>query len=88
MWNWGFGIALLAAASLTEGGRRTCRSVAKQAIRAGLVVADKGTKILGECKEQAADLVAEVKQEKAATEGGEHTKNHAEHSHAGHATQE
>ena len=65
MWNLGVLVALLGVAAFSEQGRSTCRKVAKKGIKAGIVVADKAGQVLGDCKEQAADLVAEVKAERA-----------------------
>jgi hypothetical protein len=61
MGPWG----LLAAALIVfPGGRKFLRSATKEAIRAGVVVGDKVKELASEIKEEASDVVAEVRAER------------------------
>jgi hypothetical protein len=74
--KWGIiAVAILAL----PGGRNALRSAGKEVIRAGLVVNDKVKEIVAEVREEASDVVAEVKAER---ELNEKQKKHAEKAHA------
>jgi hypothetical protein len=66
MGPWGIAAIALIGATTTDGGRKFLRSAAKNIIKAGLIVKDKSSTVLGELKEQVADVVAEVKAEAGA----------------------
>lgn len=76
MGPWGIAAIALLGATTTDGGRKLLRSAAKSAIRAGLIVKEKSSTVIGDLKEQFDDVIAEVKAEvhaEAAT--AEHTEN-------------
>lgn len=68
MGPWGIAIVALAAASMTDGGRGALRKVAKEVIKAGYRLTDKGSTAIGELKEKTSDLVAEIKAEQSENE--------------------
>jgi hypothetical protein len=72
MGPWGIAAIALIGATTTDGGRKFLRTAA--IIKAGLIVKDKSSTVLGELKEQVADVVAEVKAE-ASEEAAETTHN-------------
>jgi len=74
MGPWGIAAIALIGATTTDGGRKLLRSAAKSVIKAGLIVKEKSSSVLGEIKEQFADVVAEVKAETNA-ESAEHAEN-------------
>lgn len=61
-----FGPWGLAAVALVAfpGGRKLLRPVAKEAIRAGLIVSDKMKVLVAEVKEETQDILAEVNSER------------------------
>lgn len=72
--KWGL---LAVAAVALPGGRKLLRSAAKEVIRAGLVVTENVKELAGEIKEEANDVVAEVKAERASKgKNGQLTKTH------------
>ncbi len=66
MGPWGIAAIALIGATTTDGGRKFLRAAAKNLIKAGLIVKDKSSTVIGELKEQVADVVAEVKAEASA----------------------
>jgi len=58
---WVVAAAVLVA---TNGGRKLLRSATKEAIRVGLTASDRVKEIVAEVREEAGDLVAEVKAER------------------------
>jgi hypothetical protein len=66
------GNVTLAAVGLlaVPGVRKQLRPIAKGAIHVGFVVADQLRQFVGEAREQAEDLVAEVRTERQANGGG------------------
>lgn len=66
MGPWGIAAIALIGATTTDGGRKFLRTAAKNLIKAGLIVKDKSSTVIGELKEQVADVVAEVKAEASA----------------------
>lgn len=67
--RWGL-IALVVLAM--PGGRKMLRTVAKEAIRAGIVVTDRVKDLAAEIREEASDVVAEIQAERK-----DHQKKHA-----------
>jgi hypothetical protein len=63
MGPWGIGIAVLVGASFTQGGREFMRKAVKTVIRAGYEISDKSKNAVGDLKDKASDLVAEIKAE-------------------------
>ena len=59
--RWGLAALVLIA---LPGGRKALRTVAKEAIRAGLTVSEGAKDLYAEIKEEAADVVAEVQAER------------------------
>ncbi len=62
---WGLAAVVLLA---IPDGRKAVKSVAKEAIRAGLVLSESAKDLLAEVKEEASDMVAEVKAERKQNE--------------------
>lgn len=60
--RWGLAAAVLIA---MPGGRKMLRTVAKEAVRAGLTVTENVKDLVAEIQEEASDVVAEVKAERA-----------------------
>jgi hypothetical protein len=79
MGPWGIAAIALIGATATDGGRKLLRSAAKNVIRAGFYVKEKSSGLVGEVKEQLADVVAEIKTEvaeaKEESENGKKTKS-------------
>jgi chemotaxis response regulator CheB len=73
MGPWGIAIIVLVGVALTERGRGLARKVTKEGIRAGYLLSDKSSGIIGELKEKADDLIAEVRAEQS-EENDEHSK--------------
>jgi hypothetical protein len=71
MGPWGMAAIALIGATTTDGGRKLLRAAAKNAIRAGLMVKEKSSAVLGELKEQFDDVIAEVKAEATADNAGD-----------------
>jgi len=69
MGPWGIALAVLLGATLTESGRGVLRKITREVIRAGYVVSDKSSAVVGDLKEKTADLIAEVKAEQAESDG-------------------
>jgi hypothetical protein len=59
--RWGLAAVVLLA---IPDGRKALKSVAKEAIRAGLIVSEGAKDLIAEVKEEASDMVAEVKAER------------------------
>lgn len=59
--RWGLAAVVLLA---IPDGRKALKSVAKEAIRAGLIVSEGAKDLMAEVKEEASDMVAEVKAER------------------------
>jgi hypothetical protein len=66
-----WGIAALVLLAIPDG-RKALKSVAKEAVRAGLIVSEGMKDIVAEVKEEASDMVAEVKAER---KQGQHEKH-------------
>jgi len=64
-------IAAVALLAIPDG-RKALKSVAKEAIRAGLIVSESAKDLVAEVKEEATDMVAEVKAER---KQGQHEKH-------------
>ncbi|MBK9142284.1 MAG: DUF5132 domain-containing protein [Candidatus Melainabacteria bacterium] len=60
--RWGLAAVVLLA---MPGGRKMLRTVAKEAVRAGLTVSENVKDLVAEIQEEASDVVAEVKAERA-----------------------
>jgi hypothetical protein len=73
MGPWGIAAIALIGATTTDGGRKLLRSATKNVIKAGLIVKEKSSSVLGELKEQFDDVIAEVKAETA--ESSAHPEN-------------
>jgi hypothetical protein len=58
-----WGLAALVLVTL-PGGRKMLKSVAKEAVRAGLTISEGVKDLAAEIKEEASDVVAEVKAER------------------------
>jgi hypothetical protein len=78
MGPWGIAAAVLL---LLPGSRKMARTVTKEVIRAGMTVGDNVKDMLSEVKEEASDVVAEVRAERQQNAKG---KDHAGHSHKSH----
>ena len=63
MGPWGIAAIALIGATTTEGGRKLLRTATKNVIKAGLIVKERSSSVLGELQEHFADVVAEVKAE-------------------------
>lgn len=74
---WGIAAAVLL---LMPGGRKLTRTVTKEVIRAGMTVTDNVKDLLAEAKEEASDVVAEVRAERKQNNRGKE----ASHSHKAH----
>ncbi len=61
---WGIAAAVLL---LLPGSRKMARTVTKEVIRAGMTVTDNVKDLLAEAKEEASDVVAEVRAERKGT---------------------
>ena len=59
--RWGLAAIVLLA---IPDGRKALKSVAKEAIRAGLTISESAKDLIAEVKEEASDMVAEVKAER------------------------
>ncbi len=59
--RWGLAAVVLLA---IPDGRKALKSVAKEAIRAGLVISESAKDLMAEVQEEASDMVAEVKAER------------------------
>jgi len=70
--RWGLAAVVLLA---IPDGRKALKSVAKEAIRAGLVISEGAKDLMAEVKEETSDMVAEVKAERKQS----HTEKHALH---------
>jgi Protein of unknown function (DUF5132) len=68
--RWGLAAVVLLA---IPDGRKALKSVAKEAIRAGLVISEQAKDLMAEVKEETSDMVAEVKAERKQS----HTEKHA-----------
>ena len=75
MGPWGIALIALIGATTTDGGRKLLRSGTKSLIKAGLIVKEKSSSVLGEMKEQFADVVAEVKAEAGSEASAAHSDN-------------
>jgi hypothetical protein len=64
--RWGLlAVALVAL----PGGRKFLRTAAKEVIRAGITVVDRAQELAAEIKEEASDVVAEVRSERQKNNG-------------------
>jgi len=82
MGPWGIAAAVLL---LLPGSRKMARTVTKEVIRAGMTVGDNVKDMLSEVKEEASDVVAEVRAERQQNAKGKDPKDHAaSHSHKSH----
>jgi hypothetical protein len=70
-----FGLAALVLLAIPDG-RKALKTVAKEAIRAGLTISESAKDLVAEVKEEASDMVAEVKAERK--------QNHSEKQSAAH----
>jgi hypothetical protein len=59
--RWGLAAIVLLA---IPDGRKALKNVAKEAIRAGLIISESTKDLVAEVKEEASDMVAEVKAER------------------------
>lgn len=62
---WGFAVIAVYAASRTDKGRTLLRTAARNVAKVCYSVSEKGAHMFAEFKEEADDLIAEVKSEKA-----------------------
>ncbi len=67
----GWGIAAIALLAVPDG-RKALKSIAKEAIRAGLIVSESAKDLVAEVKEEATDMVAEVKAERKQSQHEKH----------------
>lgn len=67
--RWGLAAVVLLA---IPDGRKALKSVAKEAIRAGLIVSESAKDLIAEVKEEASDMVAEVKAERKQNHSEKH----------------
>ncbi len=61
-----WGLAALVLLAIPDG-RKALKSVAKEAVRAGLIVSEGAKDLIAEVREEASDMVAEVKAERKQT---------------------
>ncbi len=74
-----WGLAALVLLAIPDG-RKALKSVAKEAIRAGLIVSDSTKDLIAEVKEEASDMVAEVKAERKQNNSDKHaSEKHVSH---------
>lgn len=74
-----WGLAALVLLAIPDG-RKALKSVAKEAIRAGLIVSESTKDLIAEVKEEASDMVAEVKAERKQNNSDKHaSEKHASH---------
>jgi hypothetical protein len=75
--KWGLAAIVLLA---LPGGRKFARTVAKEAVKAGMTITENVKDLVAEIKEEASDVVAEVKAERKQVSSDKHEK-HAAHKH-------
>lgn len=74
-----WGLAALVLLAIPDG-RKALKSVAKEAIRAGLIISESAKDLVAEVKEEASDMVAEVKAERKQNHSEKHTsEKHVSH---------